>query len=90
MEKHSKLPNKIVKLVFEEVSTEGTDAAILKVYLEPTERPLNEDMADSDDITLAEFYSSETMGIVTEFMMKQAEEVSGVAAFQVDPKKDLN
>lgn len=86
----SKLPNKIVKLVFEEVLAEQGETAILKVYLEPTERALDDEMADSDDITLAEFYSSETMSIVTEFMMKQASEDAGVAAFQIDPKKDLN
>lgn len=85
----SKLPNKIVKLVFEEDTAENGEKAILKVYLEPTERAFDEEMADSDDITLAEFYSSETMEMVTQHMLRQAEE-PGVSAFQVDPKKDLN
>lgn len=89
MEKRSKLPNKIVKLVFEEVIAEDGETAILKVYLEHTERPINDDTAGFDDVTLAEFYSSETMSMVTEFVMRQAEE-PGVAAFQINSKKDLN
>lgn len=86
----SKLPNKIVKLVFEEVTAENGETAVLKVYLEPTERALDQEMADSDDITLAEFYSSETMEMVTHHMMNHAEETPGLSAFQIDPKKDLN
>ena len=82
-------PNKIVKLVFEQVG-ETEDSEILKVYLEATERPLDDDMANSDDFTLAELYSSEVMSLVTAMMTRLAEENSNLKVHEIPKTGDMN
>ena len=82
-------PNKIVKLVFEEVGTDE-ETGILKVYLEASERPLDEDMCNSDDHTLAELYSSEVMSVVTAMMTRLAEENSDLKVHEIPKTGDMN
>ncbi len=79
-------------MIFEEIPhPDHSDMLFLKVYLEPSERPLDENWAVCDDPTLAELWAGETMELITNYLQKEMLlDNHGEFSIATPPKKDMN
>ncbi len=80
-------PNKIVKIVFEEVPTDDKEVVALKVFIEAPDRPLDEQWAQCDDPSLSEIYGTETMAFLESYMHRQMMEQDVNGYVMTTPKK---
>lgn len=86
-----KQPNKIVKMVFEECTTDDKEIVALKVFIEAPNRDLDEEWAQCDDPTLSEVWATEVMGFVESYMHRQMMENDVNGFVMATPKKgDMN
>lgn len=84
-------PNKIVKMVFEECTTDQPDVVALKVFIEAPDRELDEKWATCEDPTLAEIWATETMAFIESYMHRQMMEQDVNGYVMATPKKgDMN
>ena len=81
-------PNKIVKVVFEEVATQDKDVVALKVFIEAPDRDLDDKWAQCEDPTLAEIYATETMAFMESYMHRQMMEQDVNGYVMTTPKKE--
>lgn len=82
-------PNKIVKLVFEEVDTDEPDIKGCRVFLEYQNRMITEKVLLGDDRTVAEAWAAEVFDFVRDQLAARMRAQSGVF-FAAPKKEDMN
>lgn len=88
-----KKANKIVKMVFEECTTDQPDIVALKVFIQTEDggRELNEEWAQCENPTLSEIWATETMAFIESYMHRQMMEQDVNGYVMATPKKgDMN
>lgn len=82
-------PNKIVKIVFEQVDTDEPDIKGCRVYPEYDGRQLNLGIFTKDDRTIAECWAIEMLEFIRAQLLAKAHDVGGVA-MEAPKKEDMN
>lgn len=82
-------PNKIVKIVFEEVDTDEPGIKGCKVYPEYENRTLNLGTLLKEDRTIAECWSIEMLEFIRAQLLAKANELGGIAMEAPKPE-DMN
>lgn len=82
-------PNKIVKIVFEEIDTDEPDIKGCKVYPEYEGRQLNLGVLIKEDRTIAECWAIEILEFIRAQLLAKAGEMGGVA-MEAPKKEEMN
>ena len=85
-------PNKIVKLVFEQIGDIEDDESVvgLKVFLEYDGRKITEDILSGSDKTAAEAWATEMFELTSNLLHEKAENTPDLEVYTDFKKENLN